>query len=179
MKGNHRVMSGQYVRFKEINIKRNSEVSESLVNEDIERIIRRLKRAGYDFDIYEIHVQTKDVGIEPEKKEDLTLFEIFVNHPADIKSELHLNQIISYMTETDTPFEGYIGNFIAAIIAINYNNNEDEFEMEYGLDNLTDIRYLSQQDICNIINSEFEWMGLGWEARPWATSKRKIYFEYR
>lgn len=177
MKGNHRVMSGQYVRFKGINIKRDSEISESLISEDIERIIRRLKRAGYDFDEYEIHVQVKDVDIEPEKMGNLELFEIFLRHPSDIKSELHLNQIISYMIATDTPFEGYIGNFIEAFIAINYNGNEDEFEMEYGLNNLTDIKCLSCQDICNIINSEFEWMGLGWEAIPIAQSERKIYFK--
>lgn len=174
MKGNHRVLSGQYVRFKEINIKRNSEISEPLVNEDIERIIRRLKRADYDFDEYEIHVQTKDVGIEPEKIEDRTLFEAFIKEPENIESELYLDQIITYMIKYDVPFEEYIIHFFRAFIAINYDGNEDVFEMEYSLNNLSDIKSLPAQGICDIMNTELEWMGLGWEVYPIVQPERKI-----
>lgn len=176
MKGNHVVRAGQYVRFKEINMKRSSEISESLITEDIERIVRRLRRAGFDFDECEIHVQVKDVGVEPAKIEERTLFETFIKEPGDVKSELHLDQIITYMIKYDVPFEEYTIHFLRSFISINYDGNEDEFEMEYNLNNLSDIKSLSAQEICDIMNTELEWMGLGWEVSPIIQPKRKIDF---
>lgn len=145
-------------RIRNVNIKKQTEVSDSLID-DLDHIIKRLKRNGYDIDSYEISIKVNEKERKYVRSCPEELMDQFEKDPSQIISEIELDTIIKYYIDNDYSFDDSIIKFFEAFITINHDSIREDFEMEWDID-MNNIENLSKEKICDIVNYELEWMGL-------------------
>lgn len=157
------IRKGEYVQFRRINKRKEIEVSEEFFD-DLEKIINGIRKKGVNFDMYEIHIILRGKGVVNHKSDDChLLFEIFEEDPSVITSELDAKQIIDYIKEhKDDDYYPYMENFFKMFIAVNHENDTNEFEEEYDID-MSNFDSITNIKLCEIANNEIDWMGLDYE----------------
>lgn len=142
---------------------RHTEMSDDFFD-DIEKIINKVKKKGINIDGYEIHISIYEKGSIENHKDDMEeVYDLFINEPNKIESDILLDKLIYFMGEYITRnFYPYVENFFKAFITINHDSFQKDFEEEYdfSMDKISD---LPVTKICDILNNEIEWMGLKWK----------------